>query len=231
MKKFLFTILSIYFFNQVLTGQQNEIITVKAGTKILDSFPIELRYIYPEFKTGKVVFKNGIFSERRLNLNFLLGEMEFIQSRDTLTIINKKDIKYVAIAQDTFYYDKGYIKQMSKGKHVIGLKERFELKEVQNKDPYGVSSSASSTTSFGTMPVDGNFYKLNANKDMVFQRVRQFYLTMPGREFVLLSRKSLVDMFPSDETKIKAFLKTNKIKFDKTDDILKLSDFLNTLDK
>ncbi len=226
MKKNCFLIILLTFTYISLSAQKDELITVKAGTRILDYFPLSERYLYSTFTKGRVVFKNGIYSERQLNYNFLLGEMEFIQSRDTLAIINKKDIRYVAIDQDTFYYDKGYIKQWSKWSKVIGLKERIELKEIQNKDPYGTASAASSSDSYGSMPMDGNFYKLSANKDMVFHRTRQFYIAEPGGEFILLNRKSLLSFFPGKEDSIKQFLKANKTKFNSPDDMSKLIDFL-----
>ena len=34
--------------------------------------------------------------------------MEYIRNKDTLAISNKKDIRFITVAQDTFYYDKGY---------------------------------------------------------------------------------------------------------------------------
>ena len=212
-----------------ISAQKDELITVKAGSKILSYFPLQERYLYPEFMNGRALFKNGFYSERRLNYNYLLGDIEFIQNRDTLSIINKKDIKFIAVEQDTFYYDKGYIKQINGGPMRIGLKDFIELKEVQNKDPYGIASSASSTTSFGSLPLDGNFYKLTANQDMVFQRIRQFYIAVSGNGFILINRKNLLVTFPANGDKIKSYLKSNKVKFDSTDDILKLTDFLRTL--
>jgi len=229
MKKIIIIFCSVFTVNFSLFSQKDELTTVKAGTKILDCFPISERYLYPEFTSGRVAFKNNLYSDRHLNYNYLLGEMEFIQVHDTLSIINKKDIKYISIAQDTFYYEKGFIKQLSGPGLRLGLKEFIELKEIQNKDSYGIASSGAATTSYGSMPLDGNFYKLTANKDMIFQRTRQFYLALPGSDFVLVNRKNLMGMFPSKEDEIKSYLKANKVKFDSKDDILKLTDFLKTL--
>jgi len=220
---------ALFFLSSVcLTSpaQKDETITVRAGTKVLDYFPVEVRYMYHEFSPGRVYFRNNFYSDRNLNYNYLLGEMEFIQGRDTLSIINKKDIKYISISQDTFYYDKTYIKQIKGGKIKLGMKDFFELDEILNKDPYGTASSGAATTTYGSMPLDGYFYKLTANKDMVFRRTRQFYFNQGGSGFVLINRKNLLQLYPMKENEIKSFLKTNKIKFDSQEDVLKLSDFL-----
>ena len=167
MKKILFITCCVFVLNISLPAQKNELITVKAGTKLIDYFTVAERYLYSEFTTGRILLKNGNYSDRKLNYNQLAGEMEFIQGRDTLSIANKKDIKLILVAQDTFYYDKGYVEQLRGGKIKVGLKQYVELKEKQNMDSYGTSSSGSATTSFGSMPVDGNFYKLTANKDLM----------------------------------------------------------------
>lgn len=229
MNKIIFFICSILILNISLSAQKNELITVKAGTKIFDYFPVQERYRYPEFISGRVQFKNGIYSDTRLNYNFLLGEMEFIQSRDTLSIVNKKDIRYIVVAQDTFFYDKGYLELISGGPVKVVLKQYIKLKEVLKKDSYGTSSSGSATNSYGSLPVDGNFYKLAANEDMVFQKTLEYYLATPASGFVQFSKKNVFQLFPQKEAAIKSYLKSNKVDFDSRDDLLRLADFLCSL--
>jgi len=230
MKNTLLIICSLFFLNTSLCAQKNELIIVKAGTKILDYFPLSKRYLYSEFVPGRIWFKSGTYSDRKLNYNHLTGEMEFIQAHDTLSFANKKDIELIMIAQDTFYYDKGYIEQLRSGNVRVGLKQYYELKEIQNKDSYGTASSGSSTISYNSLPnTEGNFYKLTANKDIIFKRTVLYYMATPESGFVLCSKNNMIQLFPLHKSKIKSYLKANKIKFDSRDDILKLADFLKTL--
>lgn len=229
MKKTLLIILPLLVLNIYLSAQKDELITVKAGTRLIDYFPIPERYLYSEFTTGRILLKNGNYSDRKLNYNHLAGEMEFIQGRDTLSIANRKDIGLIMVAQDTFYYDKGYIEQLRGGKIKVGLKQYVELKEKQNLDTYGVSSSGAATTSFGSMPADGNFYKLTANKDLIFKRTLQYYIATPESGFVLCNKKSIIKLFPQKKDKIKSYFKARTVKFDSKEDILRLADFLNSL--
>lgn len=229
MKKLLCYVLSLIFLNISIAAQKKELITVKAGHKILDYFPVSKRYLYSEFTTGKVYTNNGKHSESKFNFNFLFGEMEFIQGRDTLTIKNKRDLKYIVAGQDTFYYDNGYIEQLKVGPAKVGLKEAYELKEVQNIDSYGVASSGSSTQSYGSLPVDGNSYKLSANKDMIFQKTIRYYISNPGSSFIIFNKKNVLQLYPESEDKIKTYLKGNKVDFGSKDDLLRLARFLDSL--
>lgn len=229
MKKILLIICSVIVSNISLSGQKNELITVKAGTRLMDYFPVAERYLYSEFTTGRILLNNGNYSDRQLNYNKMAGEIEFIQARDTLSIANKKDIRLVLIAQDTFYYDRGYIEQLRGGKIKVGLKQYVELKEEQSKDSYGTSSAGSATTSVGSLPLDGNFYKFTANKDLIFKRTLQYYIATPASSFVLCARKNIMKLFAQEKTQVKSYLKANKVKFDSREDILRLADFLSGL--
>jgi hypothetical protein len=229
MKKIIFVIGTILMLNISLLAQKNEIITVKAGNKILDYFPVSVRYLYPEFISGQVSFKNGTVNLTRLNYNFLLDEMEFIQSRDTLSIVKKKDIRFIAVAQDTFFYDNGYLRQICGGPVKVGLRQRFKLTQVLKKDSYGSSSSGSATTSINMLPSDGNFYKLTVNEDMVFQKIKEYYLAASSGGFVQYRKKTVLQLFPQKEDAIKGYIKSNKINFDSAADLIKLTEYLRSL--
>jgi hypothetical protein len=229
MKKIEVLFCMILAINLSLSAQKDELITVKAGTRILDYFPLAERYLYPEFAAGKVFFNTGTINTTRLNYNFLSGEMEFLQSRDTLSIYRKKDIKLIVIARDTFFFDNGYLRQISGGAVKVCLKQYIKLKEVLKKDSYGTSSSGGASVSYGSLPADGKFYMLTANEDMVFQKVREYYLSTPASGFVSFRKKNVMQLYPQHEGEIKTFLKSNDVDFDSQEDLIKLSGFLSGL--
>lgn len=228
MKKLLFIQTLLFLFLPFLSGQQ-ELVRVKAGTKIIDYFPLSKRYMYSDFITGRIWLRNGTYSDRKLNYNYLAGEVEFIQARDTLAIASRKDIKMILIAQDTFYYDKGYIEQLAGGKVTVGLKQLYKLKMVENKDSYGTAGSGSATSSYNSMPADGNFYKLTANKDMIFESSLSYYISNGTEGFSPLNRNNVLKLFPEHKEKLKKYLQTEKIQLSKKEDVLRLAGFLRTL--
>lgn len=230
MKKMTFILLPALFINILLFAQEQEQILVEAGTSLLDHFTVSERYLYPEFLTGQVIFRHPAYSERKLNYNFLNGEIEFIQGHDTLSIANKEDIKLIAIEEDTFYYNNAYVKQIKSDYPKVGIRDIVELKEVLKKDPYGVSSSGSSRISYNALPSDGNIYKLKGNHDMIFQRIREYYLSTPWSGFLLFNKKNVFLLYPGEKKYIKSYLKSEQVKFDSEDDLLGLAEFLRAFE-
>jgi len=229
MKKIFTPAFILLIINICLSAQKNDLIVVKAGTKLLDYFPLSERYMFSDFTMGRIMLRNGGSSDRNLNYNFVAGEMEFIQKSDTLSIANKKEIKMILIAQDTFYYDKGYIELIRNSEPKVGLKQSVEFKEIVNKDSYGNASSGGATTTYSSMPANGSYYKFTANKDMVFKKSLQYYLLTSGNGFILCNKNNLLELYPANKAEIKSFLKANKVKFDSRDDILKLAEYLGSL--
>ena len=232
MKKIFILICLILTLITSLSAQKDELITVRSGSRILDYFPVQERYRYPQFAPGKVFFRNNTFSAFKMNYSYLFGEMQFIQSKDTLVVVNKKDIKYIKIEQDTFFYDKVYMELIAqKGPVMVSLNEYIKLKEVQKKDPYGTASSGSSIQSYGSLPTDGKFYKLTANEDMVFQRVRDYYVSTAASGFEPYNKKGVLKLFPQNEDEIKSYLKSNDIDFKSREDLIKLTGYIQTIMK
>lgn len=228
MKKFLILIL-IILFSDFLYAQDQKTVIVKAGTSLLDYFTVPERYLNPEFVPGRVYFKSNNYTVRQLNYNYLAGEIEFIQDSDTLSLVSKNDIKSIIIQQDTFYYDKGYILQITSGTPKFGIKEAYDFKEIQKKDPYGLSGSGGASNSYSSLPLDGKYYELTANYDMKFTRTKVYYISKFKNVFVLYNKKNVYKLFSKNKNKIKSFIKTNKTKFDSEEDLMKLTEFLEEL--
>jgi hypothetical protein len=193
---------------------------------VLDYFPVKERYRYPDFSDGQLVFKNGKTYSGRFNYNILLGEMEFLQSRDTLSIINKKDISFIVVARDTFFYDNGYIELISGGPVKVGLMQNIKLKEIQRKGAFGMTNRNSSIDAYNSMSLMGNFYELIPNEDWVFQKTEKYYFSASAYGFVQFNKKNVIEAFPQKEDAVKAYLKSNRVDFDSRKDLFRLADYL-----
>lgn len=212
-----------------LYGQENETIIVKKGTSLIDYVPPTERYLNQEFKAGKVVFNEKTYLGIKLNYDYLNGEIEFLNNTDTLTIIDKKDLRLVNIEEDTFYYDGGYILLIKSGHPTIGLKESIEFKDYIKKDGIGSASSAGSSKSYSSLTSGGGVHKLTADADLIFRRTKVFYILMDNGDFDLFNKKNICKMFSKNKEEIKSYLKSYHIKFDSEEDVLKLAEYLESL--
>jgi len=211
-----------------LSAQTKQTYLVSAGTSIKNSIPLQERYRYPDFSDAKVFYKTGDYTDTKLNYNFLNREMEYRHSGDTLAIANVEDIRCIVIAKDTFFFNQGYLELLRSNHIKVALKQYLKVNEVQKKDSYGNSGSLGATDAYSSYQSGGITYKLVVNRDMVFEKILEYYLSVSNDKFVPFTRKQIIKLFPQKKETIQDYLKLNKTKFDSKEDLMKLTDYLST---
>jgi hypothetical protein len=199
---------------------------VKAGTKVLDYFPVGERYLYPEFKEGQIIFKNGSINKARLNYNFVLGEIVFNQGKDTLAINRKKELRECIVDQDTFLYDNGFMKLIHSGNVRVGFKQYVKFKDVLKKGAMGTTARGASIDSYNSMTAIGNLYDLVPDEDIELQKMKEYFISYSFSSFVQFRKKFVLDLFPQHTDEIKSYLKSYKVDYDSEKDLMRLADYL-----
>jgi hypothetical protein len=214
--------------NVCLSAQKYKPITVLAGTRVIDYFPSEVRYRYPGFVTGQVYFKNGSVGSNRFNYDLLRNEMLMIQSLDTMIIVKKKDIGFIAIAQDTFIYNNGYLEVVHNGMVKVWMKQYIKMKEVLKRNAMGQLSHVVNSESYSGAN-DGSYWDMTPVDDVVFQKTVEFYIMNAEGQLVDFRKKIILQIFPQKTIEIEGYLKKNKVNFESKEDVLKFAGFLDTI--
>jgi hypothetical protein len=229
MKKSILIIYAILFTNSWLLAQNNESVTVKAGTNVKDYFPAADRYLYSDFTEGKAILTNDRIIPSMYNYNFLSGEMEFIKSNDTLFITNKKDLISIVVARDTFYYHSGYLQLIRSGQLKVYLKQSIVMKDIQKKGAMGTINRSAASESYDYF-LDGHLSRdLVADIDMVLQKAEVYFFSTAGEEFIPFNKKNLIKVMPENKYFIMNYIKLNKTDFKSREDLLNLADYVSKL--
>ena len=228
MKRRTCVIVVMFLFGGCLFGQYKSLIA-PSGTKIVESFPPSVRYFYPEFVQGQVVLNNGLSSSAMINYNMLHDNMDVISDNDTLAILKKRDLKYVIVDNDTFIYMPGYGRLIYEQKLKVYCKDRFYLKEILKKGAMGTVNRSAAIGAFSDMESAGVPYDLIVPEDMVFKREVSYFFATSSGTYEPFKKKNILKLFSHNKTDIQKYLKTNKINFEKQEDVIKLAGFLSTL--
>jgi hypothetical protein len=211
------------------SAQNGNLILVPAGSKVEDCIPYKEKYRYPEFISGKVIFKNGMNTEAKLNYNFLTKEMQYLHEKDTLAIANETDILQVTIAGDTYLFDKDYLELINNGKIMVAVKQYFRLAEVQKRDSYGSAGSNSATDSYSSIQTEGRTYNLITNEDRIYHKISDFFLATSSSGFIPFTKKKVMQLFPKNRKAIDDYLKSNRVDFDSREDLIRFAKYLSGL--
>jgi hypothetical protein len=227
MKRSLSLLYVFFILFSCLNAQNFPLVTVKAGTKIKDYFPVKERYLYPQFIDGKIFMTGGGSSgSSRLNYNVLLGEIEFIKGMDTLIINRKADLKRVVIEQDTFLYKDAYYKLVKSGRLNVCVRDRVVLVEILKQGAMGTFNRTAAGEAYSSTSMTGKYIDLELTDNMALQRKLIFYILTSNNELVLFRKKNVIELYMNKKAEIEKYLKKNKVNFNSQQDILRFSDWL-----
>jgi len=214
-----------------LSAQDSTLVIIKAGNRIKDVLTPADIYYYPQFTNGKVFFRDGRKAVAKMNYTRLFDQMLFIGPKgDTLALAEEKTIRFIAIDQDTFYFDEGYIKLIADyGVVKLTEKQIWVVADIQKIGTHNSPKSSVAITSLNTYTDEtakAKSHDLLINEDMVLRKETHYYFGDEYNHFARTGKKKLLLLFPKEEWSIENYLKENKVNFDKKDDLEKLAQFL-----
>lgn len=221
MKKFLFLSFAVFFAAAVF-GQSTEIITVK-GSNAHD-FLATKTYKYPNFIQSSIYFKKGEKALAKVNYNYILGGMQYInEHKDTLLLDNVDDLNYIAIATDTFFYDNGYLEWMaSSPNNKLARRVSLTILGAQTVGAFGSTNNTAKVEGIGTLYTTG----LDVNEDMKFKKSVSYFIRGAKGDFMPASKGNFEDVFPNVD--ISSYVKENKLNLKKEGDVVDLFLYANS---
>jgi len=217
--------------NIQVIGQTKRSYTVEPGQKVVEVIPANALYSNPQFTLGTVQLRDASEASVKLNYNSVFGEMQYIDPKtgDTLSLAEEKNIRFVAIEKDTFYFDEGWMQFISGNSTLKIAKKR--LLEVGNKEKLGPMDSPA----FGAIETYSKYTGsqqmrgLVAKERMTFTEHVTYYFGDRFNHFSKASKKGVLKMYGNNEKELAKWIEENKIDFNKEEDLQKLFVYLETL--
>jgi hypothetical protein len=210
-------------------SQMTTPVRIKAGEDLYQKLAREI-YLYPSFKKGMVLFKDGHKNQADLNFNFLNGEMQFIDEKgDTLSLAEERTISDITIGKDSFFYDDGYL-QLIAGNETVKLvrRQRIRIIDQQKVGAYDQPSSAGAITSYNTLPNQIRNFKLDVRQDVIMGKQTTYYIGDRYNRFFRVTKKNLLKNFPKKETELNNYLKGNNVDFENEVHLSKILEILKS---
>lgn len=216
-----------------LLAQDSTYVTIKSGDRIQDGLTSADLYYYPQFTRGEVFFKDGTKASAKINYSRLFDQILFIDSKgDTLALAQERTIKFIAVHQDTFYYNEGFVRVIADNEFVkLAEKQVWVVADIRKPGPHNTSTSTIGVTSVRAFRHGNDAVRnpLKLDEDIVLRKETQYYFGDEYNHFIRAAKKGLFELFNKKQRSIEDYLKENKVNFGKKDDIDKLFQFISKL--
>lgn len=191
------TILSVachlYLISATMAFQTKSRILISAKE---DTLSKDFFYDLPDFAEGTIFYRDGSSSTHFINYRFLVDEMQILSDKgDTLALSEPELIKEIIVGSITYYYDKGYLKQVVK-KGYFRLATRKKV-QISVKTGGGKDAFAASSISL---------------KEINYFPVETYYLGDRNNNFRKATKNVFLHLF-GDKKSIRAYINENNIDF------------------
>lgn len=222
----------MFLFSGWVYAQEKQIIEATTDKDLSGKVAAQIQYLFPEFTDGQVFFIKSSQGNGKLNYNMLVGEMQFLDNDEVLALV-AKDVAMVNINNRMFFPYKGNEfseELLSLDKYKLRVRRKGNVAPYAKKGAYGTSSSTSSITSYSSVSDNGQQYNLSVANDILITVKYYYYLVGENGKYTLITNaKTFTKQFPAFRAQIEAFVKENKIRFDKEDDLKRLLTYCSGL--
>ena len=185
-------------------------------------------YRFPNFKKGKIYFRDSKITAGNLNYNYLIGELEFISPQgDTLALIKDQavNIKYVELDSIKLYYNGSYLEEVAHfGSAKILKKQQYRLLKREKIGAYEQPSSTSAIESYSSFTSDDGIMapKLIVRENVTLVRPAQYFVGDEYNTFLPANKKNIVGLFQKNKKQIEAYLRNNEVDYKNLEHLKKL---------
>jgi hypothetical protein len=211
-----------------VNGQKKRTFKVNPGQLVDTTLPQDAIYTYPEFTIGSVQFKNGNLGAAKMNYNCMIMEMEFINDKgDTVTLDDVQSFHYISISTDTFYYDKGFLRQISNKQHVkLAEKKVLMITNRQKLGGMGEINGGSVETKDQLSSSGSPLKGIVAQEILTYSEYITWYFGDRYNHFKQATKKNVIDIFGRNKPGLEKYLNDNHVDYFSEEDMKKLAAYL-----
>lgn len=230
MKKYIILLL---LFPSWVSAQNRQIVEMSSGEDISKMVSGQMQYLFPEFTNGEVYYLGLPKGNGKLNYNMLLGEMQFIENGQVMSLANVKDVVVVNIGNRKFYHynNQEFTEELlTTGKYQLRVRRKGNVAPHSKKGAYGTESSTSSITSYSSINSNSQQYNLTVAENVLISLNHFYYLVgIDGKYALIKNAKTFTKQFPAYRAQIEAFIKENNIQFDNGENLKTLLEYCSKL--
>lgn len=198
-------------------------------------------YMYPDFMDGELLLMNKAPNRAKFNIHLNLSKLHYIDRKGKIKEVDTWGVTGLVIGEDTFRFVGGkMLKVMAEAEGGVVVREPRPNYSaiVKNDGAMGTTGLNSTTTKtflynenainqYNGYLLTDDYKELHAMKDQSERLpVNSSLFLVIGNEQIPANRKSVSDLPGIDKKTFSKFLKSEKIKWNDVEDLVKVLDYI-----
>lgn len=188
------------------------------------------QYLFPEFTECTIKSKTGTESTEKGNYNTITGKMAFIKDNAIVGLSTARQADTIIINGRRFV-PFGEIFHEAVVNAPVTLFIHHESRLIPPGQPvgYGGTSKVSKVNTYSHMSTQGGIYSLEIPPDFEVKYMPVYWIRRDGEMHSFLGRTQFIKIFPEHKKEIGNFIRSQSIKMEDRDDLIRLVRYCNEL--
>lgn len=183
---------------------------------------IQIKYIFDEFRQGKLVHKRGDTHYAPFNYDIVDQRLMFMSADSTmLEIAEPEEVSFVNIDGRIFEHIKGtfFYERINLGNCIFYIQWKAKLISIGKKGAYGTTSNTSSISSINRISSNGQMLELKVAEEFDLKPENRYFLKIKNSLKRFYSADTLAKLFKGHEEDIKKYIQENNLSFNNIENI------------
>lgn len=188
------------------------------------------QYFFSQFSTGNIMMKGGKSQTQEMNYNTVTEKMVFLKGDKYYDLTNPEMVDTIIMEGCKFIpAGKTFYQVLYAGKINLYVQHHSGLLPPGKPVGYGGTSQTASASYLSTIKLDGMQWNLKLPSDYTVVPSPVYWIRRGNEWFDFLNEKQFLKLFPDKAALLKEHIKSDKIKFDKPESLVKLMEYVNSL--
>jgi hypothetical protein len=184
-------------------------------------------YLFAQFNEGVVKQKSGEENKVSLNYNTITQEMIFENGDQKLALDKIENIDTVEILSRKFVpVEKVFYEVITNTPNALFIQYEMAIIPPGSETGFG-KSQAGAITNVSDLKSSGKLYQLKLPEDYTLRSKNKYWLKKDDQYINIKNAKDVKNVFTDKAAAISDYLKTNKVNFKNTKDVIGLIQFCN----
>lgn len=188
------------------------------------------QYLFPEFTKAKILMKNGQSHEELMNFNTVTERMVYLKNGKYWDLANPDMVDTVYFGNIRFItMGKFFYELLYNGKVVLLLQHKGSLQSAGAEVGYGGKSQLAVTDNLSSVDLASGRFNLPIPSDYVVHLSPVYWLKRDYELIDFTTEKQFLKIWPDKNDRIRDFIKKNRLKTEKPEDMAGIVDFASNI--
>jgi len=190
-------------------------------------------FLFKDLQDVAVHLKDGRVFHEKMNYNLLVEKFYFVDRADgqTKVLSNPETINVIKFGSRTFYPENGAGIEILSTDPALYVQYKGRISKEPAIAGYGTSQLASIKTYKGMDSQGGQSFAYEPDKMLVDSHYNIYWIEKDGNKKEFINFKKLLKIYSEHKKELELYIKENNVKFDDSQQVLKLCVYAESLGK